>query len=71
MRAYPLEIFPEPDFKRAAKALKAQGMTIDAISAANFRFVLRRVLEMISQGDDDAEQESSAKEADASSRAQP
>jgi hypothetical protein len=38
--AYPLDIFPEPDFKKAAKVLKENGMTLDAISASNMRHVL-------------------------------
>jgi hypothetical protein len=38
--AYPLEVFPEPDFKEAQRLLKAGGMTIDAISASNMRHVL-------------------------------
>ncbi len=38
--AYPLEIFPEPDFKRAAELLQAGGMTLDAISASNMRHVV-------------------------------
>jgi len=38
--AYPLDVFPEPDFKKATKALKENGMTIDAISASNMRHVL-------------------------------
>lgn len=41
--SYPLNIFPEPDFARAAKALADAGMTIDAISASNMRHVLSRV----------------------------
>ena len=32
-RAYPLEVFPEPDLKRAHEVLTAHGMTLDAISA--------------------------------------
>ena len=37
--AYPTNIFPEPDFKRAAEVLKAHSMTLDAISASNMRHV--------------------------------
>ena len=46
--AYPLDMFPEPDFKKAAKVLKENGMTLDAISASNMRHVLdgiRRIIE--------------------------
>jgi NAD(P)H-flavin reductase len=38
--AYPLSCFPEPDLKRAAEVLKANGMTLDAISASNMRHVV-------------------------------
>lgn len=39
-RAYPLNIFPKPDLKKAHKILKAAGMTLDAISADNMRHIL-------------------------------
>lgn len=45
--AYPLSVFPEPDFKRAAKVLKDAGMTIDAISASNMRHVLNGIIEIV------------------------
>ena len=41
--AYPLEVFPEPDLKRAARLLKTHGMTLDAISATAMRHVLKGV----------------------------
>lgn len=42
-KAYPLTVFPEPDFKRAAELLEAGGMTLDAISASNMRHVVEGV----------------------------
>lgn len=33
VEAYPLDIFPKPDLKKARKILKAAGMTLDSISA--------------------------------------
>ncbi|MCP5008302.1 MAG: hypothetical protein GY941_30865 [Planctomycetes bacterium] len=45
--AYPLEAFPEPDFKRAARVLKENGMTIDSISASNMRHVLKGIQAII------------------------
>lgn len=42
-KAYPLTVFPEPDFKKAAKLLEAGGMTLDAISASNMRHVVEGV----------------------------
>ena len=42
-RAYPLEVFPEPDFKKVAELLKAGGVTLDAVSASNMRHVVEGV----------------------------
>ena len=42
-KAYPLDIFPEPDFKKASELLKAGGMTLDAISASCMRHVVEGV----------------------------
>ena len=41
--AYPLAVFPEPDFKRARELLEAGGMTIDAVSASCMRHVVEGV----------------------------
>jgi hypothetical protein len=41
--AYPLTVFPEPDFKRAHDLLIAGGMTLDAIAASNMRHVVEGV----------------------------
>ena len=41
--AYPLDVFPEPDFKLVAKVLEAAGLTLDAVSASNMRHVITRV----------------------------
>jgi hypothetical protein len=41
--AYPLDMFPEPDLKKAAEVLKANGMTLDAISASCMRHVVEGV----------------------------
>lgn len=48
VKAYPLDVFPEPDFKKAAKVLKDNGMTLDSISASNMRHVIdgvKRILD--------------------------
>ena len=45
--AYPIDIFPEPDFKKAAKLLQAGGMTLGGIFASNMRGVLRGLKEII------------------------
>jgi hypothetical protein len=46
-KAYPLDIFPEPDLKRAHELLQAGGMTIDAVSASAMRHLLVRVQEIV------------------------
>lgn len=45
--AYPLDVFPEPDFKKAHEVLTANGMTLDAISASNMRHVITRVQKIV------------------------
>jgi hypothetical protein len=45
--AYPIDVFPEPDFKKAHEVLKANGMTLDAISASNMKHVITQVQKMI------------------------
>ena len=45
--AYPLDIFPEPDFARAAQVLREAGMTLDAISASNMRHVIKGVGDIV------------------------
>lgn len=45
-KAYPLSVFPEPDFKKAHEVLTANGMTLDAISASNMRHVVTGVGEI-------------------------
>jgi hypothetical protein len=42
-RAYPLKIFPEPDWKKATELLKAGGITMDAVSAHCMRHVVEGV----------------------------
>lgn len=41
--AYPIKVFPEPDWKRAAAVLKDNGMTLDSISAHAMRHVIEGV----------------------------
>jgi hypothetical protein len=48
-KAYPLEVFPKPDLKKAAEVLKDAGMTLDAISADNMRHVLDGIKDIIEQ----------------------
>jgi hypothetical protein len=38
--AYPRDVFLEPDWQRAREVLEANGMTLDAISAACMRRVI-------------------------------
>ena len=44
---YATDIFPEPDLKKAAEILKANGMTIDSLSAEMGRHILTRVIQRI------------------------
>jgi len=46
-RAYPLDIFPKPDLKKAHKILKAAGLTLDAISADAMRHVLDGIKDIV------------------------
>lgn len=41
--AYPLDIFPEPDFKKVRAALEAAGISLDQVSASNMRHVVTGV----------------------------
>lgn len=47
--AYPLDIFPEPDFKRARELLEAGGQTLDAVSASAMRRVVEGVGRIVSE----------------------
>ena len=47
LEAYPLSVFPEPDFGKAHKVLTENGMTLDAISASIMRHVITQVKEMV------------------------
>lgn len=42
-KAYPLKVFPEPDFAKARDLLAAGGITLDAVSASNMRHVVESV----------------------------
>jgi hypothetical protein len=48
--AYPLKVFPEPDWAKAARVLKENGMTLDAISGASMRHVLDGIRRIIKKG---------------------
>ena len=45
--AYPIGVFPEPDFTKAAAVLKGNDMTLDAISASNMRHILTGVISIL------------------------
>ena len=48
-KAYPLDIFPKPDLKKARQVLKAAGMTLDAISTDAMRHVISGVTDIVEQ----------------------
>ena len=47
--AYPLEMFPEPDFKKVHTVLKKNNLTLDAISASNMRHVVTGIQKIIDE----------------------
>ena len=47
--AYPLSIFPVPDWEKVLDALTMNGLTLDAISAANLRHAANRFYEMLDE----------------------
>jgi len=49
--AYPLEVFPKPDLKKAAEVLSANGMTLDSINADNVRHVLEGIKDIMKGGE--------------------
>jgi hypothetical protein len=42
-RAYPLSVFPEPDWEKVRELLASGGITLDAVSASNMRHVVKGV----------------------------
>lgn len=54
-KAYPLTVFPEPDWDRARELLEAGGMTLDRISASNMRHVVEGVGRIAQGALDDAD----------------
>ena len=45
-KAYTIDVFQEPDMKKAHELLKAGGMTLDAVSASAMRHVLKGVVKI-------------------------
>lgn len=41
--AYPIAVFPEPDFKKASELLQAGGITLDAVASSCMRHVVNGV----------------------------
>lgn len=48
--AYPLSVFPEPDFKRVHELLEAGEISLDAVSASNMRHVVDGVAKIARKG---------------------
>jgi len=48
-KAYPVEVFPKPDLKKAAKVLKAANMTLGSITADSMRHVTNGIKEILDQ----------------------
>ena len=47
--AYPLQVFPEPDFKKVHEILRAGGISLDAVSASNMRHVINGVKDIVAK----------------------
>jgi hypothetical protein len=47
-KAYPLDVFPEPDFRRVRELLEAGGITLDSVSASNMRHAIEGVSNIVS-----------------------
>jgi hypothetical protein len=47
--AYPLDVFPEPDFEKAQELLQFGGITLDAISASIIRHVVEAVRKQVDE----------------------
>ncbi len=45
--AYPLGVFPEPDFKKAGQVLKDNGISLDTITGSNMRHLLKGIQNII------------------------
>ena len=58
-RAYPLDIFPEPDFVRVHELLAAGGITLDSVSASNMRHVVEGVGKIARAALDESEEATS------------
>ena len=50
-KAYPLDIFPEPDLRLARALLEKGGITLDSVSASNMRHVLKGISKIIKEGE--------------------
>lgn len=48
--AYPLNVFPEPDFKQVRELLATGGISLDSVSASNMRHVLEGIAEIAKRG---------------------
>lgn len=48
--AYPLDVFPEPDMRRAHEVLEANGLSLGAISAHAMRHVITQVSAIVCDG---------------------
>ena len=48
-QAYPLSVFPEPDWKRARALLEAGGMTLDSVSAGAMRRVVDGIARIVAE----------------------
>ena len=50
--AYPLDIFPEPDFAEVHAVLTKNKLSLSAVSASNMRHVINEVKRIVGEKDD-------------------
>jgi hypothetical protein len=48
-KAYPETVFPTPDWEKVRDALEMNGLTLDSVSAANMRHVIKHIQEMVDE----------------------
>ena len=52
-RAYPLQIFPKPDYKKANEVLQKAGLSLGQITGGAMRHVLKGIIEIIEKNNNE------------------
>ena len=48
--AYPVTMFPEPDWPKVARVLHAAGLSLDSVTAANMRHIVTEIAKIARKG---------------------